>query len=239
MMQVGGMSLDDDVEREHEESAEMRSSSTLALSSFKGSWCIGIFSICEDDRSLVLQWFRCGEVFTGGSDKSTLSEWRYLARIGSVWCLFLTLLFSLEEEVPAIGTWEFPGAMVHVGESWSALFAGRRYERCMSSFQLDFIVAIIEVGKVFKVPSKVAVIKAPHCLLRKNCAANAKVRQKPNSSPRMSFVKPSFHIGCLTPQTDSTHSTQTPARTSKLQSAASGGGGLLTGTVHHHICRSS
>ena len=37
MMQVGGMSLDDDVEREHEESAEMRSSSTLALSSFKGS----------------------------------------------------------------------------------------------------------------------------------------------------------------------------------------------------------
>ena len=73
-MQVGGISLDGDVEREHEESADIRSSSTLALSSFKGSWCIGIFSICEDDRSLLLQLFRLGEVFKGGSGEATLRE---------------------------------------------------------------------------------------------------------------------------------------------------------------------
>lgn len=74
-MHVGGMSFDDDVdEREQEESADTRSASTLALSSFKGSWCIGIFSICEDDRSLLLQWFRFGEVFKGGSDEATLRE---------------------------------------------------------------------------------------------------------------------------------------------------------------------
>ena len=54
-MHVGGTSFDDDVEREHEESADKRSVSTLALSSFNGSWCIGIFSICKDDLRLNLQ----------------------------------------------------------------------------------------------------------------------------------------------------------------------------------------
>jgi len=73
-MHVGGMSFDDDVEREHEESADKRSASTLALSSFKGSWCIGIFSICEADRGLLQFFLFGGVVFKGGSDEATLRE---------------------------------------------------------------------------------------------------------------------------------------------------------------------
>ena len=44
---ITGVSFDDNDESEHEDSADTRSGSILALSSFNGSWWIGIFSSCD------------------------------------------------------------------------------------------------------------------------------------------------------------------------------------------------
>lgn len=76
IMHEGGIaedSFDDDDASEHVDSADTRSGSILALSSFNGSWWIGIFSICDDVGCLSLLW-RFGEVFKDGSDEATLRE---------------------------------------------------------------------------------------------------------------------------------------------------------------------
>ena len=73
IMHEGGIaedSFDDDDASEHVDSADTRSGSILALSSFNGSWWIGIFSICDDVGCL----WRFGEVFKDGSDEATLRE---------------------------------------------------------------------------------------------------------------------------------------------------------------------
>ena len=70
---ITGDSFDGNDESEHEDSADTRSGSILALSSFNGSWWIGIFSICDDDCCLSLMW-RFGEAFKDGSDGATLRE---------------------------------------------------------------------------------------------------------------------------------------------------------------------
>ncbi len=70
---ITGESFDDNDESEHEDSADTRSGSILALSSFNGSWWIGIFSSCDVLGCLSLL-LRFGEALKDGSDEATFRE---------------------------------------------------------------------------------------------------------------------------------------------------------------------